>query len=270
MPKIYVNNRNLFYHASGHGDPLVFLAGLGGDHRSFSVTVRYFSDRFQCLALDARDAGQSDRAQTAYTTADMADDVAAWLDALKLSRAHVVGHSLGGLTAQQLALKHPEKVRSLVLVSSHAGANVWRRAVIDSWVIMRARTELAEFTRITMPWLVAPRFYEHNDQVEGLIRFAERNEWEQPPDAFARQAKAAAEHDLRGRLEPIRAPTLVISGALDLLNPPRIARALAEEIPAAELVLLPEAGHLPHIEDGPKFREALGAFLNLASAEARD
>jgi len=272
MPQAKVGRFTLHYedHGPSHAPAVVFLSGLGGDSRAFSAASRHFADHGRrALALDYRDVGRSQRAETDYDLEEIADEVNAWLAMLEIPCADVVGHSMGGLVAQCLAIRHPARVRCLVLCSTHKGSDPWRRALVESWIIMRGRTEPGEFSRITLPWLVAPEYYKVAGGVEGLIRFAERNAFPQPPEAFIRQARAVNRYQgSDAALAGIRVPALVATGDRDLVNPPATARELAEALPHARLVILPGVGHLPHVENPLLFRQTIENFLALRLVEA--
>src|SRR6476646_1008841 len=121
MPHAALNGFEIHYDVHGEGDPLICVHGLGCDRRAWALQIEPFSERYQAVFFDNRDVGQSSLADADYTTAEMADDVLALADHLELERFHLLGISLGGMVSQQVALKAPERVRTLTLAVTHGG-----------------------------------------------------------------------------------------------------------------------------------------------------
>lgn len=269
MPTTDVNGLALHYADTGSGQPLVFLNGLAGDHLYWMGQVRTFSRpsrkrpvAYRCLALDNRDSGQSARAAAPYCVADLADDVAGLLDQLGLEAAHVVGLSLGGMIAQELALRHPRRVRSLFLVGTLARCDDWFYALLDAFDLIRRNVaDSGGFFETVLPWLVSPRYFETPARVEWLRALFRQSPHPQPIDGFFRQLDAIRRHDTLDRLREIVCPVLVAVGEDDQVIPPRYSRRLAEHLCEARLVVLPGLGHAPPIEDPQQFNQLLGDFL---------
>lgn len=236
----------------GRGDPVLWLQGLNAPAAAWAVQLTHFSQSYRNLAPDARGVGQSDAPQGPYTTRQMAGDALAVLDTLELRRVHVVGLSLGGAVAQELALSHPERVRSLALLSTFAAQDPRSRALLQAWralyPVAITTQELREaWEKQAYAWLFTERFWRSEANVRAALRFAQAQPL-QPPRGFLGQVDAALAHDARARLPGLEVPTLVIHGALDQLSPVSNGEELARLIPGAELRVIPDAGHAANLE----------------------
>jgi pimeloyl-ACP methyl ester carboxylesterase len=262
MPVCRLSGASLFYVEKGRGEPLVFLNGLSGDHLYWAGPMRAFGKRYRCLAVDNRDVGRSSYAEEPYAVADMAADVADLLTQQDLPPAHVVGLSLGGMIAQELALAVPERVKSLALVSTLGRADAWFRATLNAFGLIRRQVaDTAAFFEVILPWWVSHRFSEQPERVAWLNWLLRQNPNPQRLDGFQRQLEATRGHDALERLPDIRCPVLLLAGEDDSIAPPRFSAQLRQAIPHAQLVVLPGVGHAPAIEDAGQFNARLAEFL---------
>lgn len=252
--------RHVYYDSTGEGPALLLLAGRGDPRRYWDAEVAAFAPRCRVVTIDNRDAGESDPEAAPFTLADLADDAAALLRALDVSRAHVLGHSMGGMTALHLALRYPALVDRLVLVSTTAGG--WSPRVLealkqppDPWIADPVARALAAQRQMIAPALLA----ECDSDLHALAALARGNRL--TPDGYLRQNAAIAAHDLHDDLARIAAPTLVIHGDLDPLIPIARGRELAAGIPGARSLFLPDTGHRPQLERPAAFRRAVTEFL---------
>jgi pimeloyl-ACP methyl ester carboxylesterase len=244
VPKVRVNDIQLYYEVHGQGEPLVLIMGLGGSTRGWDMQIPTFSREFQVVAFDNRGSGRSDKPATRYTIRMFADDTAGLMDALGIASAHVYGQSMGGFIAQELALSYPQRVRTLVLGSTSCGGRQAVAASPEHLTIMASLGTLRpeEAAEKNLPLLYSAQFIARK-RGELVARFLVEAELRPPLDAFARQAQAIMGHNAYDRLPQLRCPTLVISGSEDKIIPAENSSILARRIPGAELVVLPKAGH---------------------------
>jgi pimeloyl-ACP methyl ester carboxylesterase len=231
----------------GKGEPVLWLQGLNAPAAAWSVQLAHFSQSYRGVAPDARGVGQSDAPPGPYTTRQLADDAAAVLDALEIEKAHVVGLSLGGAVAQELALARPERVRSIALLSTFAAQDPRSRALLESWRELYPIAPREAWEKQAYAWLFTERFWRSPANVRAALRFA-RTQPLQTVQGFQGQVDAALAHDTRERLPGLRVPALVIHGALDQLSPVANAEELARLIPGAELMVIPDVGHAANLE----------------------
>jgi 3-oxoadipate enol-lactonase len=251
----------LHWESTGRGAPVLLIMGLGLSGGAWWRTVPVLSRRLRVITFDHRGVGRSHAFSDVYTTEAMADDAVCVLDAAGVERVHVYGISLGGMVAQQLALRHPERVRSLVLGATSAGGP--RSAPPDDDVVgfLRARLRMRsdEAARASVPFNYGPRCRRaHPERIEEDI--AQRLAGPFSDRAYRIQLFAAGLHNCWGRLPRIAAPTLVVHGRHDRMVPVANASILAHRIPGARLRILEESGHLYPTEE-PEVDEAIAGFL---------
>lgn len=258
----------LWYESAGEGPPVLLVMGLGMTATGWHRTVPVLAERFRVLAFDNRGVGRSGRPEGPYSVAQMAGDAIAVLDAAGEHRAHVYGISLGGMIAQEIALRHADRVAGLALAATTPGGE--RAVPVEEPVLafFRRRGEMPAEEGV---WASVPYNYGAQTRRSGAGRIGEdiveRLRYPIEPAPYVAQLEAALGHDAYERLGGIRAPTLVVHGEDDRMVPPENARILAAAIPGAELSLWPGAGHLLPT-DAPGADRAIGDFLARVDAGA--
>lgn len=244
MPTVRVNDIEMFFQDVGDGEPLVLIMGFGGDITAWAFQIPEFSAGHRVIAFDNRGVGQSDAPDHPYTTRMMAGDALGLMDALGVDSAHVIGVSMGGMIAQELALARPDRVRSMHLACTLARPDPYMLALNAAWRDMRIGLGRESTMRTLGLWLFSPTTYaERPEFIEALLQSSLTNPYQQTLAGFLRQGEAVAAHDALDRLSAIRCPTLVTAAEDDILVPPRFAREIVARIPGAELRLVPSAGH---------------------------
>lgn len=266
MPTTQVGSHTVYYEDCGSGHPLLLLTGLGSSRLGWWKQIEPFSRKFRVINMDNRDAGDSALGTGAYRIADMAEDTAGVIQNLKLEPTHVVGISMGGMIAQELAIRHPESVDRLVLVSTTAGgaSNVNPRPEIAALLARSPGEDPETRVRRTYTLISGPGYMAaHPEDLDQIWR----NALAKPMslESYQRQLGACMVHNTQGtadRLAQIAAPALVIHGDYDPLIPYANGKYLAEHIKTARLVTLPGVGHLTPIEAAEQFNREVLEFLS--------
>ncbi|HTY55801.1 MAG TPA: alpha/beta fold hydrolase [Candidatus Binataceae bacterium] len=263
MERARVNGIEIAYELRGAGAPIVMIHGAQGDQTMLSGLASAFAASFRVLTFDQRGSGLSEKPDMQYTIAILADDTAALMDHLGMLSAHVLGVSMGGMIAQELALRHPRKVRSLVLGCTTAGGPkatpIGGEAFTKAYSLHPMSAEergkaLAE-AAFSKDYLA-----QHPEVIAAMIEARRARPID--PVALTHRMKAALEHDTYDRLGDIHCPTLVITGKDDALIAWENSRILTERIEGAQQVLLEPAGHCFWLEQPEQSRDAIARFLD--------
>jgi len=267
MPKTNVNGIDIYYEIGGQGEPLILIMGHGAGHRGWRFHVGAFKKYYKVITFDSRSLGKTGGRGEPYTIRTLADDTIALMDHLGLEKAHVLGASLGGMIAQEVAINYPQRVMKLVLVSTTPGG--WevsethpevlrvmgvkddpnkvdyRSLDVGKWISVLISLSFNKrlYRMLCLP--VAKLYMKSVAGSEGLIG----------------QLEAVAGHDTRDRLHLIEAPTLVMTGTEDRLVAPQHSEVIASGIPSAKLVKVEGGSHAFLVEMRRRFRQEALDFL---------
>ena len=261
----------LHYRVSGRraGPPVLMIQGLGADKHLWDVQRIALAPWYRTIAFDNRGAGRSDKPHGAYSLEQMADDAVAVLDHAGVESAHVIGASMGGAISQIMALRHPERIRSLTLACTACRHHRWRQELLAEWAETAQTRGMAAMTAEAARWVIGPRSFR---RLAPAIGWMGPLALSRPAHAFAGQVAGILSIDdqLADRLCEITAPTLVMVGNQDILTPRGDSEEIAENIPTAELVVISGAAHGFMIEHGTTFNRIMLDFLGRAEQAIAD
>jgi 3-oxoadipate enol-lactonase len=268
MPTIEANGQTLYHEVHGEGEPLLLVMGLAADTMAWAMQVPAFSARYRTIIFDNRDVGQSSMAAGPYEITDMAQDTLALADGLQLESFHLVGVSMGGAIAQEVALAAPDRVRTLTLAMTWPRGGAWAAKLSELWSARVEHMSREERVDELMLLTLSEDFFENADGVAWLRDLMLQNPHPQSADAFARQLDASSRHDTRERLGRLAIPTHVIGAEHDILVPVWKSSELAELIPGARLSVIDAGPHGANLENAEEFNRLVLDFLDQSRASS--
>ena len=262
MPVMHGNGIDIHYRVTGEGaETLVLINGVGDDLEGWSMQVGDFvAAGYRVITFDNRGSGRSSHPPGMYTSAMMAADIKALVDALDLPPFHLAGVSLGGLIAQEYALAHPADLRTVVLANTYATPDAYTRAAFDVWGRIAEEASMPLMMRQQAPWVFSPEFYAGQPArlaavLDEMVRST------QPASSFRAQISALLTHDSAGRIGAVHTPALVIAAGDDIIIRPSLSHRLLELLPDATWEVVP-GGHAAFLENPTPWNHAVVEFID--------
>jgi 3-oxoadipate enol-lactonase len=261
MPIARCRDTELYYEIHGEGEPLLCIMGLACDTTAWGLQVPAWSTAYRTVVFDNRDVGQSGYVERDYDVADMARDALALADELDLDSFHLLGLSMGGMIAQEIALTAPERVRTLTLAVTYAGSGRWGREKARLWLKATAGATREDAVDELLLLCLSEETFENEGMVRFLRQLMLQNPNPQRPEGFARQLLATTRHEVRHRLGELAMPVHVIGAEHDVLVPVWKSREIARLVPGADLTVIDGAAHGVNLERAEEFNAAVLNWL---------
>jgi pimeloyl-ACP methyl ester carboxylesterase len=257
MPKLQVNNLDLNYEMTGQGQSVLLIHGLGSSSRDWEEQVNYFSKNYQVVTFDVRGHGLSDKPPGPYSIKLFSDDTAALITSLELSPVHIVGISMGGMIAFQMAVDHPHLLKSMTIVNS--GPEMIARSFKEKLMILQRSVIFRLLSMQKIGEILAGRLFPKTDQEE--LRTKMINRWaENDKRAYTDSFKALVGWSVAEHIGNIKCPTLVIAADEDY-TPVSLKEAYTAKMKDAQLVVITDSRHATPLDQSSSFNKALADFL---------
>ena len=262
MPIIRVNKIDFYYEDCGKGYPLILISGLGSNSMSWKTVLNILSKHYRVITFDNRGAGRSGAPDGAYSISQMTEDLNGLLEYLNIDKAHVLGHSMGGFIAQELALKYPEKINKLMLCCTMDKLSKRNKVLFES-MYSSWKNGLSKYIwfRKLYCWVFSPKFFEDEQIIEFAVQFALEYPYQQTLAGFYGQLKACEGFSTFEGLKNVYHDTLVLSGEDDNLITPLECEIMRDKITNSKSVVISGVGHTPHVENKEEFSKNILEFL---------
>ena len=258
MPKLKVNNIELYYETTGQGQNILFIHGLGSSTRDWEMQIPTFSKNYQTITFDLRGHGQSQKPSGPYSMSLFAKDTAELIKSLGIAPVHVVGISLGGMVAFQLAVDYPELIKRLVIVNS--GPEVVVRTLKDRWQVFLRFAIVRLFGMRKMGEVLSKRLFPKDEHAEIRHMFVER--WaENDIRSYLNTLRAIVDWSVADKIHTINLPTLVVAADGDY-TPVSAKEAFVPKMGNAELIVIQDSRHAVPVEKPEEFNQIVSAFLS--------
>ena len=264
MPLIQTNGIDFYYEEHGSGEPLLLIMGITATGSVWEKHLAHWKKYFRCIIADNRGVGQSGKPDGQYTSEQMADDYAGLLTALKIEKIKVVGCSMGSIIAQQLALRHPEKISAMVLMCPWARCDNMAKGIFQHMVDCKAKLLPEEFVLYIQLLIFSKASWDDEKMFAEMLegrKQAAIDPLPQPLHGLKGQAAACMQHDVYAQLPQIKQPVLVIGGKEDIFTPVWMAEEITAAIPGGEIHLYEKSGHAFHWEQIDDFNPRVADWL---------
>lgn len=261
MPKLNIEDYNIHYESYGSGEPIIFLSGIMMNTISWHPFRKSFND-YNLILVDLIDQGQSSNVNFQYDQNFQVEILYKFIEALNLDKCHIVGISYGGEVALQFALKHPQKLKSIILSNTTCHSSNIMKDIMELWDFTASTYDGRMLFKAVMPYIYSHKFYEENTKwirkKEELFSIGLNKQWY---EAFRRIIKSGLNLNLIKEIENISLPTMIIGSEYDILTPINYQKLIQEKIKNSRMIVIEEAGHAVMYEKPIEFIAVIKGFL---------